>query len=98
MEEIVEKEYKCIKGFELGKRDENEMEVEGESFVVPVDSTWEERDFASLSDIRIESDFAWIEIDEKKLESHLEQIYVRSTTRCGTYGTKCPYSANGTVF
>ena len=70
----MEKEYKCIKEMVLEKYDEDECPIENEHMVAPVESIWELCDFASLSDIRLEGDLGWIEIDEETLKIHFEEI------------------------
>lgn len=69
-----EKEYKCIKELALEKYDEHECPIENEYKVIPVGSTWELCDFASLSDIRLQGDLGWLEIDERTLNTHFEEI------------------------
>ncbi|MEG0258451.1 MAG: hypothetical protein RR595_05685 [Lysinibacillus sp.] len=70
----MEKTYKCIKEFVLEKYDEHECPIENEHMVTPVDSIWELCDFASLSDIRLQGDLGWLEIDEETLKTHFEEI------------------------
>lgn len=69
-----EKEYECKKELILDKRDENEVLVENESFVVPVGSAWYKCDYSSLSDIRLQGDLGWVEIDKKTLDEHFSEI------------------------
>lgn len=70
----MEKEFKCIKEFVVSKYDEHECLIENEEMVIPVDSTWSQCDFSSMSDIRLEGDLGWLEIDIEALKTHFEEI------------------------
>lgn len=69
----MEKEFKCIKELVLGKYDEHEMPTD-EVIVTPVNSTWYQCDFASMSDIRLEGDLGWLEIGFETLKTHFVEI------------------------
>lgn len=70
----MEKEYECIKGFSLNKYDEHECIIENEEMVVPIGSIWELCDFSSMSDIRLEGNLGWLEIDEETLKAYFVEI------------------------
>lgn len=58
----MDKVYKCIKEFGLDRYEDDEL-LENEHFIVPLDSTWELGEYSHMSDIRLESELGWIEID-----------------------------------
>jgi len=64
----MDKLYKCIKEFVLDKYEDDEQ-LENEQYVVPVDSTWELSEYTHMSDIRLESELGWIEIDSDSFKS-----------------------------
>lgn len=70
----MEKTYRCIKGFSVSKYDEHECLIENEEMFVPVDSIWELCDFSSLSDIRLDGESGWLEIDEETLKAYFVEI------------------------
>lgn len=69
-----EKEYKCIKKLSLPKCDEYEVTIDEEFFVVPVDSVWILQEESSMSDIRLESNLGWIEIDFEDFKNYFAEI------------------------
>lgn len=70
----MERKFRCIKEFSIELRDEDEFPVEGESFTVTVDSNWFMCKHSSISDIRLENENSWIEIDEHLLEKYFVEI------------------------
>lgn len=70
----MEKEYKCIEEFALSKYDEHECLIENEEMVVPIDSVWRQRDFSSMSDIRLEGKLGWLEIDFETLKAYFVEV------------------------
>ena len=69
-----EKLYKCIKEFAVDMYDDEEFLIENEQKVIPIGTTWERQDYSSLSDVRLQSELGWLEVDDKTLETHFIEI------------------------
>lgn len=67
------KEYQCIKEFVLNRYKDNEP-LETEQFVVPLESTWHLREHSYMSDVRLESDLGWLEIDIESFKSLFVEV------------------------
>ena len=71
----MKRKFKCIKGFSLSKYDENESLIEGEEYVVPLNSVWEAQEYAHVSEVRlVNDDLGWLEIDGITLETYFLKI------------------------
>lgn len=72
---MEEKTYKCIKEFSLDKYDDDGFIIEDEIFVVPLDSIWERSEFSYMSDVRLEGNLGWLELDKDTLEKCFIEVY-----------------------
>ena len=71
--EISERSFKCIKEFALDKY-EGDAPIENEQFVIPMGSIWELSEHSHMSDIRMEGELGWVEIDSESLKAHFIEI------------------------
>lgn len=69
----MEKVYKCIKEFVLDKY-QDDTQLEDEQFIVPLESTWELGEYSHMSDIRLESELGWIEIDTESFKALFVEV------------------------
>lgn len=72
----MEKVYKCIKEFSVDLYDEYENLLENECKIITIGSEWERCEFASLSDVRLDSleDGSWLEIREDTLQEYFVEV------------------------
>jgi hypothetical protein len=71
-EEVI---YKCIKGFEVPKYDEDGFPNESEFLSIPIDSEWWRQEYTTISDVRLENDeIGWLEITTETFISNFVKV------------------------
>ena len=68
--------WKCIKSFSVLAYDEDEEIIEDEEKQVQLGSEWirDEDNVPSLSEVRLETDSDWLEIDEEIFKNCFEKL------------------------
>ena len=68
--------WKCTKSFSVPFCDENEEIIVDEEKLVELGSEWvrDEDNVPSISEVRLETDSDWLEIDEETFENCFEEL------------------------
>lgn len=76
---ILDKVYKCTKGFVLDSCDDNGFTIENEHFIIDKDSLWytpEDKEYRFIGgEVRLEDEEGrWIELTKEHLEEYFKEI------------------------